>query len=146
LVTDFLALLGLFVTCLAAGSIVPIPSEAAFVGLILTDDFAVWTLVAIATAGNVTGATINWLLGLGASRFEGRRWFPVSAAALDRARHWYHRYGRWSLLMSWVPIVGDPLTIAAGVMREPLWSFLLLTVTAKLARYLLVAAAALTWA
>jgi membrane protein YqaA with SNARE-associated domain len=146
LVTDFLALLGLFVTCLAAGSIVPIPSEAAFVGLILTEDFAVWTLVAIATAGNVTGATINWLLGLGASRFEGRRWFPVSAVALDRARHWYHRYGRWSLLMSWVPIVGDPLTIAAGVMREPLWSFLLLTVTAKLARYLLVAAAALTWA
>jgi membrane protein YqaA with SNARE-associated domain len=146
LVTDFLALLGLFVTCLAAGSIVPIPSEAAFVGLILTGDFAVWTLVAIATAGNVTGATINWLLGLGASRFEGRRWFPVSAVALDRARHWYHRYGRWSLLMSWVPIVGDPLTIAAGVMREPLWSFLLLTVTAKLARYLLVAAAALTWA
>jgi membrane protein YqaA with SNARE-associated domain len=146
LVTDFLALLGLFVTCLAAGSIVPIPSEAAFVGLILTEDFAVWTLVAIATAGNVTGATINWLLGLGASRFIGRRWFPVSAVALDRARHWYHRYGRWSLLMSWVPIVGDPLTIAAGVMREPLWSFLLLTVTAKLARYLLVAAAALTWA
>jgi membrane protein YqaA with SNARE-associated domain len=140
LVTDFLALLGLFVTCLAAGSIVPIPSEAAFVGLILTEDFAVWTLVAIATAGNVTGATINWLLGLGASRFEGRRWFPVSAVALDRARHWYHRYGRWSLLLSWLPFIGDPLTIVAGVLREPFPIFLLLVAIAKTARYLAVVA------
>lgn len=144
--TDLLALLGLFATCLAAGSVVPIPSEAAFVALILTNDFAVWTLLAVATAGNVTGATINWLLGLGAGRLEGRRWFPVSTVAVDRARRWYHLYGRWSLLMSWVPIVGDPLTIAAGLMREPLWSFLLLVVAAKFGRYLLVAGAALAMA
>lgn len=121
------------------------PSEAAFVALLLTSDFAPWALLAIATTGNVSGSAVNWLLGLGAGRFEDRRWFPVSVEALDRARGWYHRYGRWSLLISWVPIVGDPLTIAAGVMREPLWSFLLIVSVAKFARYAMLTAATLAW-
>ena len=141
--TDLLALLGLFATCLAAGSVVPIPSEAAFVALLLGSDFAPWTLVVIATAGNVTGSSVNWLIGRGAARLAGRRWFPVSEAGLDRGRAWYHRYGRWSLLMSWVPIVGDPLTITAGVMREPFWSFLLIVSIAKFARYGVLASATL---
>ena len=141
--TDLLALLGLFATCLAAGSVVPIPSEAAFVALLLGSDFAPWTLVVIATAGNVTGSSVNWLIGRGAARLAGRRWFPVSEAGLDRGRAWYHRYGRWSLLMSWIPIVGDPLTITAGVMREPFWSFLLIVSIAKFARYGVLASATL---
>lgn len=132
---DLLVLLGLFATCLAAGSVVPMPSEPAFVALLLTSDIAPWMVLTAATTGNVAGSAINWLIGLGAGRFEGRRWFPVSAPALERARHWYHRYGRWSLLMSWVPVIGDPLTIAAGVMREPFWSFLLIVSVAKLCRY-----------
>ena len=143
--TDPLALLGLFVTCLAAGSIVPIPSEAAFVALILTGDFSVWTLVAVATVGNVTGSTINWFLGLGAARFEGRPWFPASGRSLERARSWYHRYGRWSLLLSWLPLLGDPLTIVAGVMREPIWFFLIIVSIAKFCRYAMLAAATLAW-
>lgn len=132
---DFLALLGLFGTCLAAGSIVPVPSEAAFVGLLLGSDISPWLLLAMATAGNLVGSTINWVIGRGAGRFEGRRWFPVKPAALERARAWYHRYGRWSLLASWLPIVGDPLTIAAGLMREPLRFFLPIVFVAKFARY-----------
>lgn len=143
--TGLLTLLGLFATCLAAGSVVPLPSEPAFVALLLTSDFAPWTLLAVATAGNVAGSAFNWLLGLGAGRFEDRPWFPVSAKALGRARSWYHRYGRWSLLMSWVPIIGDPLTIAAGVMREPFWSFLLIVSAAKFTRYAMVASVALAW-
>ena len=143
--TGLLALVGLFATCLAAGSIVPIPSEAAFVTLLLASDRDIWILLAVATAGNVAGSTINWLLGLGVSRFEGRRWFPGPPAALDRARRWYHRYGRWSLLISWIPIVGDPLTVAAGVMREPFWFFLPIVSAAKFARYGAVAAAARAW-
>ena len=142
-VSSILALSGLFLTCLAAGSIVPIPSEAAFVALLLTADFTVWTLVAVATAGNVAGSTINWLLGLGAARFEGRPWFPASGQTLERARSWYHRYGRWSLLLSWVPFFGDPLTIAAGIMREPIRSFLFIVFIAKLARYATLAAVTL---
>ena len=140
-----LALFGLFATCLAAGSIVPIPSEAAFVGMMWNSEFPVWLLVAVATVGNVTGSTINWFIGLGAARFEGRPWFPASSASLERGRRWYHRYGRWSLLLSWLPIVGDPLTLIAGVMREPLPSFLLIVALAKAVRYLVLAAVTLGW-
>ena len=136
---DFLLYLGLFATSIAAGSFVPLPSEAAFVALLLTSDLSLWALLATATAGNVAGSALNWLIGLGAAQFQNRRWFPVSAEALERARNWYHRYGRWSLLMSWVPIIGDPLTVAAGLMREPLWSFLLIVSVAKFVRYAVLA-------
>ncbi|TIQ13539.1 YqaA family protein, partial [Mesorhizobium sp.] len=65
----------------------------------------------------------NWALGRGLERFRDGPWFPLRPATLNRATNWYHRYGRWSLLLSWMPIVGDPLTVVAGVLREPLWSF-----------------------
>jgi membrane protein YqaA with SNARE-associated domain len=64
---------------------------------------------------------------------------------LDRATKWYRRYGRWSLLLSWLPVAGDPLTVVAGTLREPLWSFVALVAVAKTARYLAVAAATLSW-
>ncbi|MCB1446738.1 MAG: DedA family protein [Rhizobiaceae bacterium] len=137
--TEFLLYLGLFATSMAAGSFLPLPSEAAFVALVVASDLAFWGLLLTATVGNVAGSAINWLLGLGASRFEGRKWFPVSGESLAKARGWYHRYGRWSLLMSWVPIIGDPLTVAAGLMREPLWSFLLIVSVAKFVRYAVLA-------
>ncbi|GLR39829.1 hypothetical protein GCM10007880_03450 [Mesorhizobium amorphae] len=70
-------------------------------------------------------------------------WFPASPAKLDRAMTWYRRYGRWSLLLSWAPFVGDPLTIVAGTLREPLWSFVAIVAVAKVARYLAVAGATL---
>jgi membrane protein YqaA with SNARE-associated domain len=143
MVTVALTYFGLFLTSVAAGSFLPLPSEAAFVALLLTSDLALWALLATATAGNVLGSTINWMLGLGAARFTGRRWFPVTPEALEKGRAWYHRYGRWSLLLSWVPIVGDPLTVAAGLMKEPLWSFLAIVTVAKFVRYAVLAAVTL---
>ncbi len=83
------------------------------------------------------------MLGRAALRFRDRRWFPAGPAALERASRWYGRYGRWSLLLSWAPLIGDPLTVAAGILREPLWSFLLLVATAKFARYTVLAFATL---
>ncbi|MGV2442260.1 YqaA family protein, partial [Bacillus atrophaeus] len=59
---------------------------------------------------------------------------------------WYRRWGRWSLLLSWLPVVGDPLTLVAGVLREPFWVFLALVTIAKLGRYLVLAALVLGWA
>jgi membrane protein YqaA with SNARE-associated domain len=88
---------------------------------------------------------INWLLGRLLACFEGRSWFPVSRAKIAKAEHWYHRYGRWSLLLSWVPIIGDPLTIVAGVLREPLLLFLVLVAMAKTTRYFAVAALSFGW-
>src|SRR5690606_10092446 len=132
---DISAYLGLFLAALLAATILPLQSEAALVGLLLSDAFAPWALL-VATTGNVLGSVINWLLGRSLERFRDRRWFPVSASGLARAQRGYQRYGRWSLLLSWVPLIGDPLTVIAGTLREPLWSFLLLVTLAKGARYL----------
>ena len=139
------AYLGLFFAALAAGSLVPVPSEAAFVALILTSGDPVWIALAVATSGNVAGSAINWTIGRAIERLRGTRWVPVSEPALERARRWYHKYGRWTLLLSFVPIIGDPLTVVAGVMRESFWFFIALVSVAKFARYLAVAAITLSW-
>lgn len=136
---------GLFATALLAATLVPAQSEALLVALLLADHPA-WLLVLVATAGNVLGSTVNWWLGRGIERFRDRRWFPVGPAALARAQRWYARVGKWSLLLSWVPVVGDPLTLVAGVMREPLAPFLLLVTLAKLGRYVALALVALQFA
>lgn len=134
---------GLFGVAFLAATILPAQSEAALTVLLLSDAYAPVLLLAVASAGNVLGSAVNWLLGRGIGRFRDRPWFPAKGASLDRASQWYGRYGRWTLLLSWVPIVGDPLTVVAGVLREPFWSFLLLVAIAKTGRYLVLAAAVL---
>lgn len=137
--TDFAVYTGLFLTALAAATVMPVQSEAVLIGLLLSD-YPPLLLVAVASTGNILGSVINWILGRGIERFRDRPWFPVSAAALDSAQRWYCRYGKWSLLLSWVPFIGDPLTVVAGVLREPFPVFLLLVATAKIGRYLVLAA------
>lgn len=134
---------GLFLAALIAGSILPLQSETVLATLLLTTDHSPALLVLVASVGNTLGAVINWLLGRGIERFRDRRWFPASPATLERAQARYQRYGKWSLLLSWVPVIGDPLTVIAGVMREPLGMFILLVAIAKTARYVVVAALAL---
>lgn len=142
---DLAAYGGLFLAALAAATLLPTQSEAALVGLLLTDSYPAGLLVTVAGVGNVMGSVINWILGRAIEQFRERSWFPASPAMLDRASKWYHRYGRWSLLASWVPIIGDPLTVVAGVLREPLWSFLVLVAVAKFGRYLVLAGITLNW-
>mgnify|MGYP000586425097 CR=1 FL=1 len=79
------------------------------------------SLIVIATLCNVLGAVVNWVLGRALRRFEGRAWFPASQEQMQRAQRWYLRYGRWSLLGSWLPIVGDPITVVAGALEESFW-------------------------
>ena len=140
---DLGAYLGLFLAAFGAATLLPLQSEAVLVGLLLAKGQPVAALLAVATAGNVLGALCNWWLGRGLERFRGRRWFPLGEAQLARARAWYRRYGRWSLLLSWLPVVGDPLTLAAGVMREAFWVVLLCVTLAKGLRYAVLAAATL---
>jgi membrane protein YqaA with SNARE-associated domain len=141
---DLAVYVGLFLTAFVAATILPMQSEAALVGLLLADIHPVWALVSVASIGNVAGSVVNWLLGRGIERFRERRWFPVGPAALDRAQRWYHRHGKWSLLLSWMPIVGDPLTVVAGVAREPFAVFLALVTVAKVGRYLVLTAVTLS--
>ncbi|ESX77915.1 YqaA family protein [Mesorhizobium sp. LSHC414A00] len=136
---------GLFLAAFVAATILPMQSEAALAGLLLTESYAPALLIVSASAGNVLGSIVNWWLGRGVDHFRHRKWFPVKPSALTRATRWYQRYGRWSLLLSWLPLVGDPLTIVAGVLREPFWSFLVIVTIAKVGRYLALAAVTLSW-
>jgi len=143
-VSDIAVYAGLFGVSFLAATILPAQSELGLAGLIAADDYNLWLLIGVASAGNTLGAVVNLGLGRGIERLHDKKWFPASAEQLNRATNWYRKYGRWSLLLSWVPIVGDPLTLAAGVLREPLWSFVLLVGIAKAVRYLTVAAIALS--
>ncbi|MFC3609724.1 YqaA family protein [Stutzerimonas tarimensis] len=131
---------GLFFAALIAATLLPAQSEAVLAGLLLAGAHPAMALLAVATLGNVLGSLINWWLGRGIEAFRHRRWFPVNERQLARAQRGYQRWGYWSLLLSWVPIIGDPLTVMAGVMREPLWRFLLIVTLAKGGRYLVLVA------
>jgi len=137
------AYLSLFASAFIAATLLPLQSEAVLVGLLLTGGYSPAALVLVATVGNVLGSLLNWVLGRGVERFRQRRWFPASPQQMARAQQWYQRYGCWTLLLSWLPVVGDPLTLVAGVMREPLWRFVLLVSIAKAGRYLVLAAVVL---
>ena len=141
--TGLSAYAALFAAAFIAATLLPAQSEAVLVGLLVAGDHPALALVLVAGVGNVLGATVNYVLGRAALGFQDRRWFPAGPAALARASAWYARYGRWSLLLSWAPVIGDPLTVAAGLLREPLWSFLLLVALAKFGRYTILAAVTL---
>ena len=135
------ALVGLFLAAFGAATLLPLQSEAVLAGLLTLGGYPAPLLVTVATVGNVLGSLTNWLLGRGIERWRERRWFPIGPAPLARAQAHYQRWGHWSLLASWLPVVGDPITLVAGIMREPLGRFLLLVAIAKGGRYTLLAAA-----
>jgi membrane protein YqaA with SNARE-associated domain len=141
-VTEYL---GLFGAAFLSATVFPFQSEVILFGMLLAEHYHVALLVLSASVGNILGSCINWFLGRFIAHFENRRWFPLSKAKMARAEGWYRQYGRWSLLLSWVPIIGDPLTIVAGVLREPFPVFLALVAIAKTARYIAVAAITLGW-
>lgn len=123
-----------------AATILPAQSEAVLVGLIVSGDYPVSALLLAAGIGNVAGSAVNWALGRGIERFRHKRWFPVPQDKLQRAEAWYNRYGKWSLLAAWLPVIGDALTVMAGVLRVPFLTFLILVTISKMSRYLVLAA------
>lgn len=133
------AYLTLFISALGAATLLPLQSEAVLLGLLLLGQQPALALLMVATLGNVLGALINWYLGRRLEHWENShglpRWFPVPEQRLEQARAHYQRWGHVSLLLSWLPIIGDPLTLVAGLMREPLWRFLLWVTLAKGGRY-----------
>ena len=133
---------GLFLSALLAATVLPFSSEAVLVGLMAAGDYDMIWLWFLASLGNVLGAAVNWGLGRFCLRWQDRRWFPVDKEKLDRTGRWFSRYGVWSLLLAWVPFIGDPLTFSAGVLRVNFWLFLLLVSIGKAGRYAVVILAA----
>jgi len=130
--------LGLFLSAFLAATLVPFSSELLLGGMTASGHFWIWGLLAAASVGNTLGSVVNWGLGRYCLHYQDRRWFPVKADALEKAARWVNRYGRAALLLSWVPVIGDPITFAAGVLRIPFAVFLLLVAIAKTGRYLVV--------
>ncbi len=129
--------LSLFFTALIAATLFPLSSEALLAAL-LYQQYSPILLWLVATSGNTLGSCINWYLGKECLRWQDKKWFPVQPTQLVRAQQQFQRYGLWSLLFAWVPVVGDPLTFVAGVMRIPFWVFILLVALGKSLRYAIV--------
>jgi len=128
--------LSLFISALLAATVLPVSSEILFSTLLLAGHSAL-ALWLVATLGNVLGALVNWGLGRYCLAWQDRPWFPISPAQLAEAQQRFARYGYWSLLLAWLPLIGDALTLAAGVLRVPLGLFTLLVTLGKGGRYAL---------
>ncbi|MBM3530209.1 MAG: DedA family protein [Alphaproteobacteria bacterium] len=137
--------LGLFLSAFLSATLLPGSSEAALIALLALGKSDPAILVAVATAGNVLGSIVNWAMGRYFAHFSDRRWFPVKPAAFERAVAWTGRFGSWSLLFAWLPVIGDPLTVVAGALRVGFWRFVLLVTLGKAGRYVFIALAYAGW-
>ena len=137
---DFAVYSALFASAFLSATLLPGSSEVALVGLLAAGKGDPAMLIAVATVGNVLGSVVNWFLGRFFAHFRDRRWFPVNRQSYDRAIAWYERYGIWSRLFAWLPVIGDPLTLVAGAVRTDIRGFILLVTAGKLARYLVIGA------
>lgn len=126
----------LFLSAFGAATLLPLQSEAVLMTLLVQGLSNPFYLILVATSGNVLGSCVNWWLGLKIEHFKDKKWFPISEQRLLQAQQIYHKYGFYSLLLSWTPVIGDPITLIAGLMKENFWRFLLIVTIAKGGRYL----------
>ena len=126
----------LFLSAFAAATVLPLQSEAVLLALLAKGHHSASALLFFASLGNILGAYVNWYLGLKIEHYKDKKWFPLSAQQMTRAQLSYQKYGYWTLLLSWVPIIGDPITLIAGLLKENFTRFLLLVSLAKVGRYL----------
>jgi len=126
-----------FFSALAAATFLPLSSEIAAIVAIQTGHTP-WVIWLVASLGNTLGSVINWGLGRYLEKFKQRSWFPFNDKQLEDGQYTFNRYGLWALLFAWVPIIGDALTLIAGVMKVKLWLFILLVAIGKSVRYAII--------
>jgi membrane protein YqaA with SNARE-associated domain len=128
----------LFVLSFMASTLVPLGSEW-LLAVLLVNDFELSLVVPVATVGNTAGALTTYAIGLWGGPWLVRRVLRISQASQQRAERNFNRYGSWVLLFSWVPLLGDPLCLASGVLKTGFWRFVMLVAFGKFLRYLVVA-------
>ena len=128
--------LSLFIISFLAATILPFSSELTLAGLMATSSYDNLLLLIIASLGNILGSVVNWILGFYSRNLSTKKWFPFKDEQIKRSSKWFDKFGRWSLLFAWVPIIGDPLTLAAGLLRIKFVEFLILVTIGKISRYL----------
>ena len=129
--------ISLFIFCLTLGTFFPFASEAYLVTLLLSEKHNVLLLLFFASLGNIIGSIISWIFGYFVNYFINKPWFPINKYLLQKATNIFKKYGKWSLLLSWVPFIGDPIAFAAGTFRYNILFFLIFVSIGKVARYLL---------
>ena len=133
---------GLFIASFLAATILPLSSEIVLTALLL-NGMSPSVLVAVATTGNVLGSVVNYALGYWISLEVVKRWLKMSEGEFIRAEKRFAKYGLVSLLFAWVPIIGDPITVVAGVLRIRFSWFIALVTIGKFTRYVVVSYLAL---
>ena len=117
-------------------TIIPFGSEAYFITLLSLEKYNHFILFVVASVGNVLGSLFNWICGFYINFFIKKSWFPINNKIIDIGNKLFTKYGKWSLLISWFPLIGDPITFAAGTLRYPIIPFLVLVSIGKVGRYL----------
>ena len=130
--------LSLFSISFLAATILPLSSELTLAGLIATSNYNSLLLLIVASFGNVLGSVVNWILGFYSRNLTTKKWFPFKDRQIESSSKWFDKFGKWSLLFTWVPIIGDPLTLAAGLLRVKFIEFLILVSIGKVSRYFLI--------
>ena len=133
----------LFISSFISSTILPGYSEITLTTFIFLNKYNIINLIFIASLGNILGSILNWYLGFHFVKFKEKKWFPINKRQLEKASLWFLNYGKWSLFLSWVPFVGDPLTVVAGVLRVPIITFLIIVSISKILRYVIVSLIAL---
>ena len=128
----------LFIISFLAATILPFSSELTLAGLIATSSYDNLLLLIVASLGNILGSVVNWILGFYSRNLSKKKWFPFKDQQIEKATSWFNRFGKWSLLFAWVPIIGDPLTLAAGLLRVKFVEFLTFVAIGKVGRYFLI--------
>ena len=126
----------LFIISFLAATILPLSSELVLSTMLLTDSFDKYLLLVVASFGNILGSSVNWYLGKKILIFKDKKWFPANERQIAKGEIYFKKYGIWSLLLAWVPIIGDPLTVVAGTLRVKFFTFLLLVSISKISRYI----------
>ena len=104
----------------------------------LTGSFLTLNLLLVASLGNILGSIVNWYLGRKISTYKDKKWFPVSPTQLQKSEFFFNKFGLWSLLLAWIPIIGDPITLLAGVLKVRFSIFVLLVSISKISRYIFI--------
>ena len=130
--------LSLFAISFLAATILPFSSELSLASLIATSDYDNLLLLIVASFGNVLGSVLNWALGSYSRNLTKKKWFPFKETQIERSSKWFRKFGKWSLLFAWVPVVGDPLTLVAGILKVKFIDFIILVAIGKVSRYLIV--------
>ena len=130
--------LSLFTISFLAATILPFSSELTLAGLIATSNFDNLLLLIVASFGNILGSVVNWVLGFYSRNLTTKKWFPFKDKQIENSSKWFSKTGKWSLLFAWVPIIGDPLTLVAGLLRVKFIKFIFLVTIGKVSRYIVI--------